>query len=321
MIKTNYPLSEAMQRFVEQSDAFFPPDVVKKGLSAQRAAYDAMAQHFSPPHPTQLTVTDGQLNGVAIRRYQPCQRIQQRQVPQHHLQQHQVLFVHGGGWYLGGLDSHDSFCASLAVDCNIRVVAIDYRLAPEAPYPAGLDDLMGVYQALLAEEPLPPLLMGDSAGGNLVAALTLRCRQLEIQPACGQVLIYPALAIPGSLPSHQLLANAPLLDNDSLTFCWHNYSSNASQNTTINPELSPLQAKSLALLPPASIIAAEFDPLVDDARQYSQRLKQAGIAAQLTIIPGLVHGALRAIATTEGQRLYQKICADVARLTTAKKPI
>ncbi|MEH6576745.1 MAG: alpha/beta hydrolase [Amphritea sp.] len=298
-----YHLSDAMRRFVQRSEAFFPSAVVEQGLAAQRTAYDAMADHFSPPRPASLCINDEFLNSVRIRRYRP---------PQHNRQQ-RVLFAHGGGWYLGGLDSHDSFCASLAHDCNMTVIAVDYRLAPEAPYPAGLDDLTAVYRALLEEDPVPPLLVGDSAGGNLVAALALRCRKSGLPKACGQILIYPALAAPDSLPSHQLLTDAPLLDRDSINFCWQIY---AQEHPVTDEELIPLQAESLAFLPPAAIFAAEFDPLVDDARQYSQRLRQAGTPAQLTVIRGLVHGALRAASITdEANLLYQSVCAKVKKLT------
>jgi len=318
MISPSYLLTDAMARFVAQSEAFFPADMLlqglstQQGISAQRAAYDAMAQHFSTPRPTGLVITDSEVNGVLTRRYQP-------QSPSLHPNQPRILFAHGGGWYLGGLDSHDSFCAQLAHDCNITVIAVDYRLAPEAPYPAGLDDLTVVYQALLAENPSQLLLVGDSAGGNLMAALTLRCRSREFAQACGQILIYPALAQPASLPSHQSLADAPLLDSDSLNFCWriyHNHHSSYSpQNGRYNPELCPLQAQSLALLPSAVIIAAEYDPLIDDARHYHRRLGQDGVTAQLTIIEGLVHGALRATQTAEAQQLYQTICKAVHQLT------
>ncbi|NRA54200.1 MAG: alpha/beta hydrolase [Gammaproteobacteria bacterium] len=303
MINKSYLLSDAMARFVMQSEAFFPADVVKQGLSAQRAAYEAMAQYFSPPRPASLVITDRSINGVLTRRYQPAS-------PQ--TNQTRILFAHGGGWYLGSLDSHDSFCAQLAHDCGITVIAVDYRLAPEAPYPAGLDDLSAVYQALLVQDPSPLLLVGDSAGGNLVAALTLRCRRNKLVQACGQILIYPALAQPASLPSHQNLADAPLLDRDSLNFCWRNYSEN---NGDIDPELYPLQAQSLALLPRAAIIAGEYDPLIDDARYYSQQLVQDGVSTQFTVIEGLVHGALRATPTTEAQLLYQTICNTVQQLT------
>jgi len=318
MINKPYLLSDAMARFVTQSENFFPADVVKQGLSAQRAAYDAMAQHFSPPRPASLVITDSSISGVLTRRYQP---------PFQQANQTRILFVHGGGWYLGGLDSHDSFCAQLAHDCGITVIAVDYRLAPEAPYPAGLDDLSAVYQALLAQDSSPLLLVGDSAGGNLVAALTLRCRRNKLVQACGQILIYPALAPPASLPSHQNLADAPLLDRDSLNFCWRNYSEKSSDNNCAsdrqysslelfnNSELCPLQAQSLALLPRATIIAGEYDPLIDDARYYSQQLVQDGVSTQFTVIEGLVHGALRATQTTEAQLLYQTICNAVQQLT------
>jgi acetyl esterase len=206
------------------------------------------------------------------------------------------------------------------MDCKLTVIAVDYRLAPEAPYPAGLNDLSSVYQALLQDDSLPPLLLGDSAGGNLVAALTLRCRNTGVPKACGQILIYPALAAPGSLPSHQLFADAPLLDSASINFCWQNYAS--KEHPFNDEELFPLQAESLALLPPAAIFAAEFDPLIDDARHYNQRLRRAEVPTRLIQVPGLVHGALHSIGlTSEAEQLYQSICTQVLHMTDHRAPI
>ena len=301
-MNSNYPLSREITQFVETSERFFPAEVVAQGIEAQRQAYNAMAEHFSPPRPEGLKVSDECLKGVPVRRYQPEGG---RAGPR-------MLFAHGGGWYLGGLDSHDSFCAQLAHDCQQEVIAVDYRLAPEAPYPAGLDDLTEVYQAVLQSDAQPPVLVGDSAGANLMAALTLRCSRLGLPAAGGQVLIYPALASPGSQTTHQTLADAPLLDRAGLEFCWRNYVQGIELIGPAREEVVPLNADLFEGLPPSVILAAQFDPLVDDAHAYSEQLSAAGIQCRYREIAGLVHGGLRAVGQAEeADELYRLICEGV----------
>ena len=317
---TKYPLSSEMAQFVQHSESFFPARILEQGIAAQRVAYHAMTGHFARVAPHAVSYLDESLAGVNIRRYQ-------RQLSE---QKQRLLFVHGGGFYLGSLDSHHSFCADLTNDTGLNIISIDYRLAPEAPYPCALDDLFNVYQALLLEGPSPILLLGDSAGANLIAALTLRCRDRSISAALAQILIYPALALPGTLPSHQQLADAPLLDSASIKFCVENYAghfnddrlkdkkSHQAVDSLANlpaasmAEIAPLSASSLADLPAALLLAAQYDPLIDDAQHYHQRLLEAGGSSTLRVIPGLVHGALHGIGSSaEADQLYRAICSHL----------
>lgn len=301
-----YRLSEMMLRFVQESETFFPAHVVEQGIMVQRQAYEAMSNFFATPRPALLQVRDEVLAGIPVRRYRPLQLKSECK----------VMFVHGGGWYLGSLDSHDSFCAALAHDCRVEVIAVDYRLAPEHPYPAALDDVTAVYGRLAEEGSTPPLLIGDSAGGNLVAALTLRCRRLQLPAARGQVLIYPALAPPNTSASAHTMPDAPLLDRESIEFCLQMYAPEVFlSGARAEPEIFPLQIDSFADLPEAAIIAAEYDPLVDDARNYAERLAAADVAVSFQLIQGMVHGGLRAVSRTEeGDLLYYGICSQVQRL-------
>jgi len=300
-----YRLSEMMQEFVQQTDAFFPPDIVSQGIEAQRHAYERMAAYFAGPRPEPLQVADGTISDVPVRRYMPA--VSQAVTP--------VLFVHGGGWYLGSLDSHDSLCASLAHDCSVEVIAVDYRLAPDHLFPAGLNDVTAVYQALLAEDTCP-VLMGDSAGGNLVAALSVRCRELMLPMAAGQVLIYPALAAPDSTDSVHRLSDAPMLDRASMIFCWEQYAGGSNHfKKALDPLLCPLLADDLSGVPDAAIFAAEYDPLRDDARLYADRLIRAGVRVHYEQVRGMVHGGLRAVSRTEeGAQMYRSICEHLRRL-------
>ena len=276
-----YPLSESMTDFVNQSLSFFPASVVEQGIDAQRHAYNAMTAHFSGPRPINLHVIDHVLAGVKVRFYQS-----QEQEFESTITQLQVFFAHGGGWYLGDLDSHDSFCANLANDCGVKVTAIDYSLAPKSPYPTGLDDIESVY-----------------------------CRRKALPVAYAQCFIYPALSKIGSLPSHLTMPDAPLLDTNSLDFCWGQYVPQASFVSN-NEELIPLNASTHASLPPTMLFAAEYDPLIDDARYYQQALLDANVPAELSVIEGLVHGGLHGFkSTVEGKQLYRKICDYVESLT------
>ena len=297
-----YDLSPKMRGFVEECESYFAESIVTRGIAAQRNAYNAMTANFDTKRSASLLVTEKEINGVNTRQYQPKGGKTDTT----------ILFAHGGGWYLGDLNCRDSFCADIALKCQVTVIAIDYRLAPEYPFPAGLNDCYNVYQALI-EQGSAPLLMGDSAGANFMAALTLRCKAEKREPAVAQILIYPALAVPFSLPSHQAMSDAPLLSSDGVKFCFANYIPHCYHYEQVE-SLFPLQAPSLALLPPAAIFAAQYDPLIDDATHYCQRLQESGVQAHCTVIEGLVHGGLHGVGITdEADNLLQGICDAVLR--------
>ncbi|MEH6444857.1 MAG: alpha/beta hydrolase [Oceanospirillaceae bacterium] len=305
-----YNLSPQMQHFVAHCESFFPEDVIKQGLEAQRYAYNAMTASLAREQPASLLITDQVISGVKVRSYVPKNETQAKSKDS--ASTTTILYAHGGGWYLGGLNSHDSFCADIAKKCQVNVISVDYRLAPEYPFPAGLNDCYSVYQALI-QQGITPLLMGDSAGANLMAALTLRCQANKLAQASAQILIYPALALPLSLPSHQSLADAPLLSSDSIGFCFQSYIPHCFDYAQL-ATLFPLQAQSFKELPAAAIFAAQYDPLIDDAQHYTQRLLQYGVEAECIVIKGLVHGTLHAIGVTdEADSLLQSICEQVLR--------
>lgn len=294
-----YPLSDDMQRFVAQCEAFFPSSVIDQGLNAQRQAYIAMTDSFAQPDAKGVRIENRLLEGVPVRYYHPPAAVSNMA----------VLFAHGGGWYLGGLDSHHNFCLRLARDSQVTLIAVDYRLAPEARYPAALDDLSQVYLSL-TERFSTIAIMGDSAGGNLMAALALRCRASTLRPPSAQFLIYPALAPFNSLPSHQQLQNAPLLDQESMRFCWQQYE--PATPPADQSELFPLTSEHFRNLPDTYLYGAEFDPLIDDARHFAQRIQGDGGHAVFHKLPGLLHSALHAIdQCQESNQLYHTIKMDL----------
>ena len=305
-----YPLSAQMHDFVEHCESFFPDEILKRGVDGQRIAYNAMTNSLAREMPSSLIISDLEIAGVKARRYSSSSSSSTQSQSESKTTE-TILYAHGGGWYLGGLESHHSFCADVAERCNVNLIAIDYRLAPEFPFPAGLNDCYSVYQALL-EQRITPILMGDSAGANLMAALTMQCKQDQLAQAKAQILIYPAFALPGSLPSHQSFADAPLLSTQSIKVCFDNYMKGSEQKDTQSPLLFPLQASSFSGLPDAAIFAAQYDPLVDDAVCYSKKLQQQNVQADCTTILGLVHGGLHAInRCDEADELLEKVCQAV----------
>ncbi len=205
-----------------------------------------------------------------------------------------VVFFHGGGWVLGDLDTHDPMCRFLCSGAECVVVSVDYRLAPENRFPAALDDALAAtrWVAEHAEEigadPARIALSGDSAGGNLAAATTLRIRD-EGGPALrGQLLIYPGLGYP-SPPTSSYIENAEGygMTRESALWFWDQYLGDESQAT--NPHASPLRAPDLRGLPPALVITAQYDVLRDEGERYVERLRAAGVPARFSRYQGVHH--------------------------------
>jgi acetyl esterase len=205
-----------------------------------------------------------------------------------------LLYVHGGGWVAGSLDGVDELCRALAVRADCAVFSVEYRLAPESPYPSALDDVRAAYQWLLASaddlgvDPSRVAVAGDSAGGNLVAALCLDNQQAGRRQPVLQVLAYPAVDTTFERESWLQHRDAPLLTAEDVRWLWRQYV--GDETAVTDPLAAPAKAPSLAGLPPAHIITAGVDPLRDDAEAYASRLREAGVAVTSTRYPGVFHG-------------------------------
>ncbi len=272
-------LDPEMRAFVTESERDEPDGPGSGDLGVTRARYERLCAGFAVPRPEGVTVADEAAGGVAARRYRPAR-------PAHDAV---LLYAHGGGFVLGGLESHDSICADLCAASGIEVVAVAYRLAPEHRYPAALDDVAAAYGALAAARPV--LVAGDSAGGNLAAALCHRLRRLGGAQPRGQVLIYPMLSADPLRVAGSRNATAPLLTADDCAGFLRLYG--GRPQPAGDPEFAPLAAASFAGLAPAAIFAAGFDPLRQDAEDYAAALHAAGVAVRWRDDPGLVHGWLR----------------------------
>lgn len=278
--------------FIRRTEASYPPDTATMTIAEQRAIYDRMCRVFFRGYPPGVTARDEVLAGV------PC-RIYPGDPPR-------VVYLHGGGYVVGGLDSHDDVCAEIRAETGLTVVAVDYRLSPEHLHPAALQDALAVIRALLARGPV--VLAGDSAGGNLAAAASHVLRSEGLAPL-GQVLIYPGLG--GNLDQGSYLthAHAPMLTRDDVLFykdIRHGHAPPEGDAT-----VAPLQDSDFSRLPPTVTFGAECDPLCDDALAYAAAITAAGGRAQAFLERGLVHGYLRARSTVP------RAAASFTRITQA----
>lgn len=276
--------------FIARTEAAYPPEANDASAARNRTYYDAMCAQFRAPRPSGLAVGDRTIGGVPCRLYGTQSTIA-------------VLYFHGGGFIVGGLDSHDDICAEIADATGLQVVAVNYRLAPEHRWPAQLQDAMAVWRAL----DRPAVVVGDSAGGMLAASLCLTL-QGDRQPL-GQVLIYPGLGGDGTAPSYHENAEAPLLRSADLT--GYQQALHGPDPVT-DPLAQPLRARKLSDLAPAFICTADIDPLRDDGFEYAGQLEAAGVAVHHRNEAQLPHGYLRARRDSDrARRSFQAILVAI----------
>jgi len=230
---------------------------------------------------TRLLIFD---SAIAVRSYRP---VAKETLPA-------LVFFHGGGWTIGDLDTHDVLCRQLAVGARCAVFSVDYRLAPEHPFPAAVDDCFSATRHVyLNSEKLKVdrariAVGGDSAGGNLAAVVALMARDRGGLPLAYQLLVYPATDQRCEFPSHERNGVGYLLTKEGIQFFRSGYLPNPKDRT--DWRASPLLAASHADLPPAFVLTAGYDPLVDEGRAYAERLAQAGVEVTFREYPDMVHG-------------------------------
>ncbi|NYJ08326.1 alpha/beta hydrolase fold domain-containing protein [Petropleomorpha daqingensis] len=203
-----------------------------------------------------------------------------------------VVFFHGGGWVIGDLETHDNQARSVARHGRAVVVSVDYRLAPEHPFPAAVDD--AVAAARWAAAHLGELggddrlaVAGDSAGGNL-AAVVAQQLHADGTPVTAQFLIYPAVDSAGEYPSRVENAKGYFLEQPTMDWFYGHYA--GGFDDPADPRLSPLRAADLSGLAPALVVTAEFDPLRDEGEAYAEALRAAGVPVQQQRYDGMIHG-------------------------------
>lgn len=271
-------LDAEVQAFLQRCDAFYPPDAVDLSVAEQRQVYDAMCAAFDYGHPKGVQSEDRAFGRVPCRVYESGAA------------SGTVVYYHGGGFVVGGLDSHDSICAEFCAGTGLRVVAVDYRLSPEHPHPEDYGDALAAFEAVRAAFDGPLVLAGDSAGGNLAAAVA-HAKRSEARLK-GVLLIYPGLGGALDLPSYVEHAEAPGLTVRDIAF--YGDMRTGGLDKTGDPTIYPLQDTDFAGLPKTVIITAECDPLSSDGKAYAACLSAAGVPALWREEAGLVHGYLRA---------------------------
>lgn len=233
-----------------------------------------------------------------------------------------VVYLHGGGFVLGTVDGADELCRAIAAGSGWTVVSLDYRLAPENPYPAALEDCLDAYAWLartapeLGIDPERIAVGGDSAGGNLAAALCLHRRDEGSPLPVAQVLAYPAVDGSFSSPSWAEFADAPLLSTADARWFWNLYV--GPGNRADDHLAAPMRAKSLCGLPPALILTAEVDPIRDDAEEYAARLRRDGVPVSLTRYAGVFHGFITEIsAFAQARQAVDEVCLHLREVPQA----
>jgi acetyl esterase len=281
------PLDPAAAALLEQIEAAGLPPLNEMAPADARLAADGFIELAGPGEPV-ADVTDRVIPGpggdIPVRIYTP--EGEEAAWPC-------LVYLHGGGWVLGNLDSVDAICRILANRAGCKVVSIDYRLAPEHKFPAPLDDGYAAVEwvrdhaAELGVDPQRLAVGGDSAGGNLSAAIALKARD-EAGPALRyQLLVYPVTDYHFGTASYQDNADGYLLTRDMMEWFWGHYL--PSDDHGGNPLASPLRAADLSGLPAAMVVTAEYDPLRDEGEAYADRLEAAGVPVERARYDGLIH--------------------------------
>lgn len=305
-------LDPALWAYIDGINAWYPPETIDLPIAKQRAIYDRMCRALRQPYPPGVTASDDLIaapgRGIAVRRYRMPGTAPAT-----------VLYYHGGGFILGGLDSHDDICAEICAGTGFAVFSVDYRLAPEHLHPAAFDDALAAFEWAAATASGPLLLCGESAGGNLAAAVSHATRAHAKRPT-GQVLIYPGLGGDETARSYIEHAEAPLLSTGDVAFYRHVRS--AKRQAPNDPTFSPLRDADFSGLPPTVVFTAECDPLSSDGEAYRDRILAVGGKASWREEKRLVHSFLRARTTVPAAaEAFRRIIAAIAALGAGEWPL
>jgi len=255
-----------------------------------RAQADGLAEKGEMDAPEVARVQDGTLSGpngpIPFRRYWPMGATA-KTLPT-------LIYYHGGGFVIGTLETHDSTCRRMCNVSGLQVIAIDYRLAPEHPFPVPVDDAVAAFKHIAAnaaafDTQADKLAVGgDSAGGNLAAVICQVQKQSGGAMPSFQLLIYPATDNHSESASRRELGDGYFLTTALMKWFFDHYAPKGVDRT--DPRISPLFTRDLSGLPPAFVLTAGFDPLRDEGKAYAERLMQAGIKVTYTNYPGTIHG-------------------------------
>ena len=282
------PLDPECRMLMDQLQGTMRP-FHEMSVAEARAAIGALADAAGTPEPVahvEDRTVPGPAGEIPVRVYRP-EGVEALPV---------LVYFHGGGWVIGSIETHDPLCRHLANAVGCIVVSVDYRLAPEHPYPAAVEDAYAATAwiaqnaALLGGDRRRIAVGGDSAGGNLTAAVSLMARDKGRPHLVFQLLVYPVTDAPGTgdHPSYRENGEGYFLTTEMMHWFWNHYC--GAQPNAADPYLCPLRAKDVAQVPPALVVTAEFDPLRDEGEAYARRLREAGVPVELKRYPGMIHG-------------------------------
>lgn len=300
------PLDPEVDVLLAQMAAARPRRVWESSVEQARAAVDGAPRR---PGRALAEVVDVQVTGgdgeIPARLYRP---VEGQALPG-------LVYFHGGGWVLCGLDTHDATCRAIADRAGCVVLSVDYRLAPEHRFPAAIED--AVASACWFEEHAPQLgvdpqriaVGGDSAGGNLAAVVALRARDEGRPSFVQQLLIYPVTDFDFERPSMRNPGDDRILTAQDMRWFWSHYLGDQAAGGLA--DASPLRADDLSGLPPAIVVTAEYDPLRDDGDAYAARLRDSGVAVEHFTAQGLPHGFIGMADLVDSAGAYLDRLADL----------
>ena len=307
-------LDPESQRLIDLMAAANRPAWNTLSPQAARDLYLSLRPGAQGPRPADVKVMDRTIPGPAgelpVRLYRPASAPADALLPA-------LVYAHGGGWVFGNLDSHDVLCAQLALEAGIAVFHVDYRLAPEARFPGAFDDVVAALQWVAANgasvgiDPARLAIGGDSAGGNLAAAVALWARDNGGPKLLMQLLAYPVTDAVARTESYRHFEDGYGLNAVTMEWFFDHYTPEKANRG--DWRVSPLRAASLAGLPPALVVTAGYDPLRDEGRAYAWRLQQEGTQADLVEFGGMLHGFLSSPMLLHGARRGTTLCAAALR--------
>lgn len=295
-------------------------DFVHLSLEEGRQQIDDEAYLAAGKSLTVGSVSEQTVDGVRVRHYRPVG------AESAELDLPTVVYLHGGGWVLGSVNSHDSTCRWLCARGNVAVLSVDYRLAPEHPFPAGLDDVMTVLDAAMTPGGIPGVdaskiaVAGDSAGGNLSAAACLRLRdEGKAQPLL-QLLFVPVTNLAEmNTASHQEFSEGYFLSHEQMLWYRDRYVPDVAERS--HPYVSPLLAEDVSGVAPAFVAVGGFDPLRDEGEAYAARLVEAGVPTTVRRHEGLVHPFVNSTGIWAGARVAMDEAVGALRLALGVNPV